>query len=145
MATPPAGKTTGGAFLEQAQRFVAYGEIVLQRLARFAKIDRKRVGLHLADLQQIGVDHDAERPSELLGERQDGNAVADAEGMVGDDDQRPVGKIARRPGAVDTQRHVDQRQHAAEDALAGRHDLAAPEIVEPGVAVAAGEPLDGAG
>ena len=57
----------GDAFLEQFQRLLPNGEIVLQRLLGFPEIDGQRIGLHLVDLQKVGMDHDPERPPELFG------------------------------------------------------------------------------
>ena len=56
VATPPAGKDDDGdALLQQPHRLLPDGEIVLQRFLGFGKIDRQRVGLHLVDLEQLGM------------------------------------------------------------------------------------------
>ena len=88
------------------------------------------------------MDHDPERAAELLGKREDRDAVADPVGMVRHDDQRAVRQVDRRPLPVAAQRDVDQVQHSGEDRIAARDDPLAPDGIEPRIAVATGQTLD---
>lgn len=130
------------ALFQQPHRLVAHRHVVLERILRLGEVYRQRIGLHLADLEQILVDHDAERALKLLGQRQYGDAVADTERMIGDDHQRRVGQSCRRPLAGGPHPDIDQLQHAAEHTLAGRHHVATPEIIERRIAVATGKAFD---
>ncbi len=67
------GNATGGeddddrTSLEQAQSLMAYRHVRLDRVLRLGEVDGKRVWPHLADLQQVGGDHDAEGPFQPFG------------------------------------------------------------------------------
>ena len=62
------------------------------------------------------MDHDAERATKRFGERQDRDAVADAEGVVGHDDQWLAGR-RHRAGAHAANLQFDEVEHCGR-----RHD-----------------------
>ncbi|MGZ2483569.1 hypothetical protein ACVITL_002092 [Rhizobium pisi] len=132
----------GGAALEQPHRLVPAPDVHRQRLPAFFEGDRQRIRRHLRHLQQVVMDQHPEGAAELFGKRQNGDSVADAEGMVGDDDDRFDRDGFERPIAVDVEFDVNQIEQLAEHTVALADDVAAPEVVEPDEAVAAREPLD---
>ncbi len=110
-----------------------------QRFLGLLEGNGQRIGAQFGHLHQFIVDHDPERPSQLLGKRQERDPVTDAVGMVGDHHDRSLGKIARRPLAGHRKLDIDHVQHLAEDPIRLAVDVVTPNIVETRVAVAAGE------
>ncbi|MCY1228297.1 hypothetical protein D9M72_406020 [compost metagenome] len=115
-----------------------------ERLLRLLERHRQGIGRHFWHLQQFVVDEHTERAAELFGKRQHSDAVADAEGMIGDDDDRRVGQVPRRPLTLGSQLHIDELQHLAEDPIALADDVGPPTRVKLCVAIATRQTFDGA-
>src|SRR5262245_2646115 len=132
----------GNAFLEQPQRLVADCDVVFQRFLGIAEVYWQRIGLHLPDLEQVLMDHDPEWAPELLGQRQNRDAIANAKRVVGDKNQGAVRQIPGRPLVFAPDRDVDKVEHPAENPVAGRHYLPPPNVIETCIAVATRKAFD---
>jgi hypothetical protein len=128
--------------LEQFHSLLACCHVDSHGLAGFIKGDRQGEGRDFGNLHQVIVDQHPERPAERLRHGQNRNTITDSVGMIGNDHERTIGQIARRPLGPDIEPYIDQLKHAREDMPALRNDLPAPGLVEPEVAIAAGQAFD---
>jgi hypothetical protein len=102
-------------------------------------------GADLGDAQEVVVDEDAIRPPKLFGERQQGDAVADAEGMIGHDHQRASHGHGDRPlGGGDIEPRADHVEKRAHHARAFSRDLGPPAVVDRQQGAPPRQILDGA-
>jgi hypothetical protein len=122
VATPPAGKTT--------TVFPSGLEVEGLGFPCRREVDRQREGPDLGRTQEIVVDEHLVGAAKSFDEGERAEAVEDAVGMIGDDDQgRVIVEFRRERAGCDVDVDVDEAQGRPDDGTAPRHDLAAPVLV----------------
>ena len=135
----------GDATPQQPPSLGTAADVRLHGLPGTGEVDREGERAHLGHAQEIVRDQNAIRPADTLGERQEGDAVGDAEGMVGDHDEGLVGH-RRRPsdGCLDLKLGVDAPQRLVPHQRVFASHLLAPLVVERQQLLPARQVLDAA-
>jgi hypothetical protein len=146
VATPPPGEhDDGDAVLQEPAGLAPCCDVGLGRLRGAREVDRQRDRTDFRHAHEIAVDQDAVRPAELFGEREERNAVADAERMIGDDDERRIRRQHGRPGRrFERDRGADHIEKLAHHSRALAGNVPPPAVVNREQAAPPREVLDGA-
>jgi len=137
----PAGRKHNDryALLQEPAGQLTGFQICLDRLPAPGKIDWQHAVMDFRKLHNVAVCENAIGTAKLFGKRQQGDPVADAKWVVGDDNQRRFGRHPDRPGAhvstgitvrIDVEPgadHIEQLAHHT-GTLAGH--FGAPRVVD---------------
>jgi hypothetical protein len=119
------------ARLEEPARLGAGFEVGRERLLGLGEVDGQPHAAQLRQAHELGGEQDAIGPAEPLRQSKGGNAVGDAERMVGNDDQRARGNRGVPVAAgIDLEPRADEMERLAPHARALAGEVGAPALVD---------------